>query len=75
MAFWVPFLIALTLNVASFLLTPNPKQEKPPEVQDLESPTAAAGVPMAVVFGSPRLKSPNNLFYTDKRLREYEVSI
>lgn len=66
----IPFLAQLAIGVAlayvSFLLMPKPKQPKPPATEDLESPTAEAGRPIPVIFGSLTMKSPNNIGYWDK---------
>lgn len=58
--------IAIALSVASFLLAPRPKGPKPPEVKDLESPTAESGRPIPVTFGTTLIESPNILWYGDK---------
>lgn len=65
--FLVQLLIGLALSVISYLLAPRPKTSKPNEVQDLESPTAEAGRPIPVVFGTVLIESPNVLWYGDKR--------
>ena len=65
--FLVQLLIGLALSVISSLLAPRPKTSKPNEVQDLESPTAEAGRPIPVVFGTVLIESPNVLWYGDKR--------
>lgn len=66
----VNFLVQLAIGVAlayvSFLLAPKPKQPKPPSTEDLESPTAEAGRPIPVIFGSLTLQSPNNIGFWDK---------
>ncbi len=64
--FLVQLLIALALNVIAFLLTPRPKVSQPNEVTELEDPTAEAGRPIPVVFGTVLIKSPNTLWYGEK---------
>lgn len=64
--FLVALAVGLTLAFISFLLTPRPKVAKPNEVQDLQSPTAEAGRPMPVVFGTVLIESPNVLWYGEK---------
>lgn len=54
--------VGLVLAFAGYLLMPKPKQEKPPEVQDLERPTADANRPIPVVFGTLQVRSPNFLY-------------
>ena len=63
--------IGLVIAFAGYLLMPKPKAEKPPEVQDLERPTADANRPIPVVFGTMQVRSPNFLYaeqiaYTEK---------
>ena len=68
----VPFLaqllIGVGLQVIGYLLMPKPKQPKPPAATDIDDPTAEAGRPIPVVFGSITLTSPNNLGYWDKEI-------
>lgn len=68
--FLVQLLIGLALSFISFLLTPRPKVSKPSEVQDLQSPTAEAGRPQPVVFGTVLIESPNVLWYGEKRTQK-----
>lgn len=72
MPFLVLFVIAIALSIAAYMLAPKPKQAKT-EAADLEAPTVSAGRPIPVVFGTVTLKSPNILWYGDKRVREYQV--
>ncbi len=66
----IPFLVQLAIGVAinyvGYLLMPKPKQEKPPSTEDLENPTAEAGRPIPVVFGSLTVQSPNDIGFWDK---------
>jgi len=65
-----PFLTQLAIGIAlsfvGYLLAPKPKQPKPPSTEELENPTAEAGRPVMVVFGSLTIESPNNMGYWDK---------
>lgn len=70
---WVGIVVALVLAVVSYFLTPQPKKPKPPAVQDLQNPTADAGRPVPVVFGTITIKGPNVLWFGDKNVRTYEV--
>lgn len=54
--------VGLALTMVGYMLMPRPKQEKPPEVQDLERPTSDANRPIPVVFGTMQVRSPNFLF-------------
>lgn len=73
-AWFIPLLISLALNVVSYILTPKPKGPKADAVKDLENPTAEAGRELPVVFGTMTIKSPNCLWYGNKSSRTYKVS-
>lgn len=72
MAFFLNLIIALVLMVISYLLTPQPKMETP-AVKDMEGPTAEAGKPLPVVFGTMTVKGLNALWYGDKKWRKVEI--
>lgn len=73
----MPFIIlgvALIASVAiSLLLRPKIKTPKPEAAADLENPTAEAGRPVPVPFGSPMIKGLNLLWYGDKKQSTYKV--
>lgn len=73
----IPFLVQLVIGIAlsyvAYLLAPKPKAPKPPAVKDLENPTAEAGRPIPVVFGSVTISSLNNLGYWDKETIRRDV--
>jgi hypothetical protein len=69
----VSLLIGVSLSVVGYLLMPKPKAERPPSVDDLEEPTAEAGRPIPVVFGSVTIKGLNVLWYGDKSVRDRRV--
>lgn len=71
--FLVQLLIGLALSFISYLLAPRPKTAKPNAVQDLESPTAEAGRPLPVAFGSVLIESPNILWYGEKRTEKRDL--
>lgn len=71
--FLVQLLIGLALSFISYLLAPRPKTAKPNEVQELESPTAEAGRPQPVVFGTVLIESPNILWYGEKRTEKKDL--
>ncbi len=75
MAWWVliQIVVAVALAVISYALTPKPKQQKPAASQDLDSPTAQAGRPIPVVFGTISVKGSNIVFFTDKNKNDYKV--
>jgi hypothetical protein len=68
-------LIGLALNVLSYLIMPKPKQSKPAAAAELEAPTAEAGKPIPVLFGTMTLKSGNVLWHGNKAVIEYGVRL
>lgn len=72
MSFLIMFLVAVAVSYVAYLLAPKPKTPKQ-EAADLQEPTVSAGRPIPVVFGTMTVKSPNVLWYGEKRVREYEV--
>ena len=64
--FFVQLLIGLIINIIAYAILPRPKKDKPPAVSDLENPTAEAGRPIPVVFGTVTLKSANIIAWADK---------
>lgn len=75
MAAWlIPLLINLAVSTVSYLIMPKPKQAKPDGAAQLETPTADAGKPMAVVFGTMTVKELNVLYYTDKSQSDFKVA-
>lgn len=73
-AWFIPLLIGIALNIVSYLLMPKPKQPKPPAAKDLENPTAEAGRPIPVVFGTITVKGTNVLWFGEKKIVSYQVS-
>ncbi len=73
MAFWLLLLAAAALVALTLLLAPKPKAPKPEEAKDLENPTAEAGRPIPVVFGTITVKGLNFLWYGDKGILTYKV--
>lgn len=66
-------LVGIALQVLGYLLAPKPKQAKPPSTSDLEDPTAEAGRPIPVIFGSVTIQSPNNLGFWDKKVATRKI--
>jgi hypothetical protein len=66
MAWWLIIVVALAAVALNLLLAPKVKAPKPEAVKDLESPTAEAGRPIPVVFGTITVKGLNVLWYGDK---------
>lgn len=76
MAWFVQLLIGIALNIVAYLIMPKPKQDQPNEIKDLEDPTAEAGRPVPVVFGSLMVKGLNVIDFMEKRtvMRELRSS-
>lgn len=73
MAFWLVIGLALASLALSLLLAPRPKAPKPEAAKDLEDPTAEAGRPIPVAFGSPTIKGLNLLWSGEKSLKTSKV--
>jgi hypothetical protein len=75
----MPFWLLLALAVAAFalnvLLAPKPKAPKPDSVKDLDDPTAEAGKPIPVVFGTITVKGLNVLWFGDKAVVTQKISV
>lgn len=73
----IPFIAQLAIGFGllfiGYMLMPKPKPPKPPSVEDLKEPTAEAGRPIPVPFGSVQIDSPNILFYGDKDINHRSV--
>lgn len=64
MVWWyvVAFVAAV---VVAYSMAPRTPEPKPPTLKDVDVPTAEAGRPIPVVFGSYVVKSPNIVWYGD----------
>ena len=71
--FIVQIIISIVLALLSYLFAPKPKSPKPESAAEMENPTADAGRPIPVVFGTITIKGPNFLWYGDKKVVEYSV--
>jgi len=70
--------VAIVVSVASYMLTPTPKQagatgESPNNASDFDFPQEAEGTPQAVVFGDVRIKSQMILWYGKFRTTRSEL--
>jgi hypothetical protein len=73
MAFWI-LAAAVVVSIAiSVLLRPKIKTPKPDATKDLDDPTAEAGRPIPVVFGTITVKGLNVLWFGNKAQRTYKV--
>lgn len=73
MAWWLIVVAAIASVAISLLLAPKIKTPKPEAAKDLEDPTAEAGRPIPVVFGTVTVKGLNLLWYGNKSQRTYKV--
>ncbi len=73
--FIVQILVSIALSFLAYLLAPKPKQAKPAAATEMENPTADAGRPIPVVFGTITIKAPNFLWYGEKTVKEYQVKV
>lgn len=72
--FFVQLAVGIALMVIAFLIMPKPKQEQPAASRDLANPTAEAGRPVPVVFGTLYVKGGNVIDYMDKGKHDFEVN-
>lgn len=68
MAFLTQLLVGIALQVIGYLLMPKPPGPKPPTLDDFKDPTAEAGRPIPVVFGSITISGPNHMGFWDKAI-------
>ena len=73
--FFTQLLVGVALMVLSFIISPKPKPEKPEASRDLENPTAEAGRPIPVVFGTLYVKGGNVIDYMDKDKWDRQVPV
>lgn len=74
-AFFTQLLVGVALMVLAFLIMPKPKPEQPDASRDLDNPTAEAGRPIPVVFGTLYVKGGNVIDYMDKGKRDRQVKV
>jgi len=72
---WWIVAAVVALEIVAYLIMPKPKGPKPPSAQDLEMPTAEAGRPIPVVFGTITVKSPNVLWYGNPGVKRFKVKV
>lgn len=74
MAWFIPLLVGLALNIIAYLIMPKPKQPKPEAAKDAEDPVAEAGKPLPVLSGSITVKGLNIIFFGEKSLSVRTIS-
>jgi len=67
------FAIVIAINIIAYVIMPKPKLPKPPAAKDWDLPTAEAGRPIPVIFGTLTVKSPNVLWYGDNGTKRFEI--
>ncbi len=70
---WEQLVFSIILAVVSYALQPRPKMPTPAAATEMDSPTASAGIPLPVVFGTMTVKSANFLGYWAKEIHEYDT--
>lgn len=70
--FLAALLISVAIQIVAYIIMPKPKAPKPEAAKEMENPTAEAGIPVPVVFGSKIIKGPNILWYGDKSIRTFK---
>ena len=75
MAWFIPLLVGLAINIVAYLLMPKPKQPKPPAAKDMEAPVAEQGKPIPVLSGTMTIKGMNILAIGNRKKDVYEVDV
>ena len=70
---WAQLAFSIIMAVVSYALQPRPKAPVPAAATEMDSPTASAGTPLPVVFGTMTVKSANFLGYWAKEIHEYDT--
>lgn len=73
MAWFLALLVGLALNIIAYLIMPKPKTPKPEAAKDMDNPTAEAGRPLPVVFGTITVQGGNLLWFGEKYKDTYKV--
>lgn len=75
MGFWLGLIFALALNVVAYLIMPKPKVGRHEAARDFQDPTADAGRPIPVVFGTINVSGLNVLWYGNKSISKRKVKV
>ncbi len=73
--FAIQLAVAVAIALIAYAFMPRPKSTTPDMSRDLELPTAEAGRPVPVVFGTGTIKSPNCLWYGESSTSEIEINV
>lgn len=71
--FLIQLVVSVVFALLAFLIPPKAKTPKPEAAAEMENPTADAGRPIPVVFGTVTIKDPNFLWYGEKNVRTFKV--
>jgi len=72
MGLFLQLIVGLALMVISYLIMPKPKIDDS-AITEADDPTADAGRPIPVLFGTKTIKSPNCLWFGDKQYVKRKV--
>lgn len=72
MGLFLQLIVGLVLMVISYLIMPKPKWDDS-AITEADDPTADAGRPIPVLFGTKTIKSPNCLWFGDKQYVKRKV--
>ena len=64
---WELIAYALIAAAISYALAPKVPQPPPPEIGDVQAPTAEEGRPLGVIFGTVWITGPNVVWFGDVR--------
>lgn len=67
--------LGIALQVVAYLIMPKPKAPKPDAAQQMDDPTADAGRPIPVIFGTVTVKNPNVLWFGEKGIKTGKVKV
>jgi hypothetical protein len=73
MGWFIQLLVAIGLQILGYMLAPKPPGQKPPSLADIRKPTAEAGRPIPVLFGTRTIEGPNNIWSGDVEIRERDL--
>lgn len=69
----VQLVIGVGLSVLAYMLAPKPKAPPPPELDDLQGPTASSGREIPKVYGTKTVKGLNVIYFGEKEIRNVKV--
>lgn len=72
MGFFLSLIIGIGLQILGYLLMPKPKQDRT-KTSESNEPTAEAGKPIPVLFGTKMIKSPNTMWWGDKHFVKKKI--